>query len=117
MDIRVQSVKFDADDKLLAFVNKKVEKLSKFFDGFLKADVTLSLLPDNLNKEVKIRLQVPGDDIYVTRNAKSFEDAVDGLHRCFKRAAGKDEGKEIRQVKVNMFAEVAHAMMRFRRSS
>lgn len=76
MDIRVQSVKFDADEKLLAFVDKKVDKLSKFFDGFLKADVTLSILPDNLNKEVKIRLQVPGNDIYVTRNAKSFEDAV-----------------------------------------
>jgi putative sigma-54 modulation protein len=76
MDIRVQSVKFDADEKLLAFVNKKVDKLSKFFDGFLKADVTLLLLPDDLNKEVKIRLQVPGDDIYVTRKAKSFEDAV-----------------------------------------
>ena len=76
MDIRVQSVKFDADEKLLAFVNNKIDKLSKFFDGFLKADVTLSLLPDELNKEVKIRLQVPGDDIYVTRKAKSFEDAV-----------------------------------------
>ena len=57
-------------------MEKKVVKLEKFFDGFLKAEVTLSLLPDNLNKEVKIRLQVPGDDIYVSRNAKSFEDAT-----------------------------------------
>lgn len=76
MDIRIQSVKFDADAKLLAFVEKKVEKLEKFFDGFLNAEVTLSLLPDNLNKEVKVRLQVPGDDIYVSRNAKTFEDAT-----------------------------------------
>lgn len=76
MEIRIQSVKFDADEKLLAFVNKKVEKLEKFFDGFLQAEVTLSLLPDNLNKEVKMRLQVPGEDIYVSRNAKTFEDAV-----------------------------------------
>lgn len=76
MDIRIQSVKFDADAKLLAFVEKKVVKLEKFFDGFLHAEVTLSLLPDNLNKEVKVRLQVPGDDIYVSRNAKSFEDAT-----------------------------------------
>ena len=76
MDIRIQSVKFDADAKLLAFVEKKVVKLEKFFDGFLNAEVTLSLLPDNLNKEVKIRLQVPGDDIYVSRNSKTFEDAT-----------------------------------------
>ena len=76
MEIRIQSVKFDADEKLLAFVNKKVEKLAKFFDGFMEADVTLSLLPDQLNKECKIKLHVPGDDIHVSRNAKSFEDAV-----------------------------------------
>ncbi len=76
MDIRIQSVKFDADAKLLAFVEKKVVKLEKFFDGFLNAEVTLSLLPDNLNKEVKVRLQVPGEDIYVSRNAKTFEDAT-----------------------------------------
>ena len=76
MEIRIQSVKFDADEKLLAFVEKKVEKLEKFFDGFMEADVTLSLLPDQLNKECKVKLQVPTDDIIVTRNAKSFEDAV-----------------------------------------
>ena len=76
MEIRIQSVKFDADEKLLAFVEKKVEKLEKFFDGFMEADVVLSLLPDQLNKECKIKLQVPTDDIIVTRNAKSFEDAV-----------------------------------------
>ena len=76
MDIRIQSVKFDADAKLLAFVEKKVVKLEKFFDGFLNAEVTLSLLPDNLNKEVKVRLQVPGEDSYVSRNAKTFEDAT-----------------------------------------
>ncbi len=76
MEIRIQSVKFDADEKLLAFVEKKVEKLEKFFDGFMEADVTLSLLPDQLNKECKVKLQVPGDDIIVARNAKSFEDAV-----------------------------------------
>ncbi len=76
MEIRVQSVKFNADEKLLAFIDKKVEKLGKFFDGFMEADVTLSLLPDNLNKEVKIKLQVPGDNLFITRNAKTFEDAV-----------------------------------------
>ena len=76
MEIRIQSVKFDADEKLLMFVNKKVGKLEKFFDGFLQAEVTLSLLPDNLNKECKIRLEVPGNDLFVSRNAKTFEDAV-----------------------------------------
>ena len=32
MDIRVQSVKFDADVKLLEFIDKKVGKLDKFYE-------------------------------------------------------------------------------------
>ncbi|MCI1779694.1 MAG: HPF/RaiA family ribosome-associated protein [Bacteroidales bacterium] len=76
MEIRIQSVKFDAGQKLLDFVNKKVEKIEKFHDGIIKAEVTLSLLPDNANKEAKIRVFIPGNDVFVTRNAKTFEDAV-----------------------------------------
>lgn len=76
MDIRVQSVKFDADVKLLEFVDKKVGKLEKFYDGVISAEVTLSLLPDNANKEVKIRIAMPGKDLFIQRNADSFEDAI-----------------------------------------
>ena len=41
MDIRVQSVKFDADVKLLDFIDKKVGKLDKFYDEIIKTEVTL----------------------------------------------------------------------------
>ncbi len=76
MDIRIQSVKFDADQKLLDFIDKKVSKLSKFYDEVVSCEVTLSLLPDNDNKDVKIRVFIPGKDLFVERNASSFEDAV-----------------------------------------
>lgn len=77
MDIRVQSVKFDADSKLLDFVDKKVGKLAKFYDEIIKIEVTLALLPDAAsNKEVKIRVYIPGKDLYIDRNASTFEDAV-----------------------------------------
>ena len=52
MEIRVQSIKFNADQKLLDFVEKKVSKLPKFYDGI--TDV----------------------DLIIERNAKTFEDAV-----------------------------------------
>ena len=35
MKINVQSIKFDADQKLLDFIDKKVGKLEKFFDNII----------------------------------------------------------------------------------
>ena len=76
MDIRVQSVKFDADVKLLDFIDKKVGKLDKFYDEIIKTELTLSLLPDNANKDVKIRIAMPGKELFIQKNASTFEDAI-----------------------------------------
>lgn len=76
MDIRVQSVKFDADVKLLEFIDKKVGKLEKFYEEIISAEVTLTLLPDNANKGVKIRVKMPGKELYIDKNASTFEDAI-----------------------------------------
>ena len=76
MNIRIQSVKFDADSKLLEFVEKKVGKIEKFHDNIIDAEVTLALLPDQLNKEVKVKIHLPGEELIVKRNSKTFEDAV-----------------------------------------
>jgi len=76
MEIRVQSLKFDADQKLLAYVDKKVSKLAKFFDGVDVTDVTLSLLQEPDNKSVKIQTHIPGEELIIERNAKTFEEAV-----------------------------------------
>lgn len=76
MEIRVQSIKFDADKKLLDFVEKKVSKLSKFYDAIIGAEVSLSLLPEHENKNAKVHVRIPGNDIIVERNARTFEDAV-----------------------------------------
>lgn len=76
MEIRVQSIKFNADQKLLDFIDKKVSKLSKFFEDVIRAEVVLSLLPEVDNKCVKIQMMIPGNDLVVERNASTFEDAV-----------------------------------------
>ena len=77
MAINIKSLKFNADEKLLAYVNKKVEKLEKFFDNMGDIDVTLSLLPDTPeNKAVQVKTHLPGEDLIIERNAKTFEDAI-----------------------------------------
>jgi len=77
MEIKLKTLKFDADQKLVDFVEKKVSKLDKFFKGGAeKADVTLSLLQEPDNKQAKIQIHVPGEDLIIERNSHSFEQAI-----------------------------------------
>ena len=74
--INVKSLKFNADQKLLDYVEKKVGKLEKFFDNLGDIDVTLSLSPEPDNKNVRLQTRFPGEDLVIERNAKTFEEAV-----------------------------------------
>ena len=74
--INVKSLKFDADQKLLDYVEKKVGKVEKFFDNLGDIDVTLSLSPEPENKVVRLQTRFPGEDLVIERNAKTFEEAV-----------------------------------------
>lgn len=74
--VRIQSIRFDADRKLLDFVEKKLSKLPKFYDSIIGIDVKLSLLQEPENKNVRVNVQIPGNDVVVERNASTFEDAV-----------------------------------------
>ena len=76
MEIKIKSLKFDADEKLVAYVEKKVGRLAKFHDGAAVAEVTLSLLPDHDNKNVKLQIHTPGEEMIIERNAERFEEAV-----------------------------------------
>ena len=76
MDIRIQSLKFDADSKLIGFIEKKLAKLPKFYEEIQSVEVTLSLLPDFENKNVLMKVISPGNDLVVERHAQTFEDDV-----------------------------------------
>ena len=93
MDIRVQSLKFDADQKLLDFVEKKFSRIEKFYDGITGVEVALSLLPDHQNKNVKVQVSIPGNTIVVEKNAKTFEDAVVDCADILKEKLVKEKEK------------------------
>ena len=44
MEIKIQAVNFDAQEKLQEFVNKQVEKLSKSYDDIKKVEVQLKVV-------------------------------------------------------------------------
>lgn len=76
MDIRIQSLKFDADQKLIDFIEKKLTKLPRYYDEIQRVEVVLSILPDHENKNVKIKVDMPGNDLVVERHSTKFEDAL-----------------------------------------
>ena len=76
MDIRVESVKFDADRKLLDFIDEKVGKLERFFDAIIGVEVTLSLVPGHDNKIASILVMVPGNDLIAEKTCPTFEEAI-----------------------------------------
>ena len=77
MKINLQTLHFKASDNLTAFVEEKVNKLARFDDSIISAEVTLTEDGNSVdNKLCEIRLVVPGNDDFVKRNAVSFEEAI-----------------------------------------
>ena len=87
MDIKIQSVKFDAGKQLLEFVEKKMSRLERFADRPTGVDVILRLDKDsaNGNKLAAATLHVPGGDIMTEQRARTFEEAVDLALDALKR--------------------------------
>jgi putative sigma-54 modulation protein len=79
MKVKVQSVHFDADKKLLDFIDEKVNKLATYNSTILDAEVILRLENSSTtdNKVAEIKLLVPGPDLFAKRQCKTFEEATD----------------------------------------
>lgn len=91
MNVQIQAVKFDADRKLIEFVEAKLAKLDRFVEHTTGADVILKIDKDNEkgNKVAVIRLEVPGDDLVAESRGKSFEEAVDDAIDALKKQIEK----------------------------
>jgi putative sigma-54 modulation protein len=78
MKLQVHSIHFDADRKLIDFVQRKIDKLETFYDRLVDGEVFLRLNNEGIeNKTVEIKLKVPGDQLFATEKARSFEAATD----------------------------------------
>ncbi|HEU4716440.1 MAG TPA: ribosome-associated translation inhibitor RaiA [Bacteroidia bacterium] len=98
MEIQIQSIHFTADHKLLSFIEDKVGKLSHFYDGIISSEIFLRLdkSDSTTNKVAEIKINVPGNDLYVKRQCKTFEEAIDtgvtALSRQVKKYKDKLKG-------------------------
>ena len=79
MEIKIQSIHFDATEKLEAFIEKKVAKLEKTFEDIQKVEVQLKVVKPAtaMNKETSLTVNVPGNTLFVNKTCDTFEEGVD----------------------------------------
>ncbi|MFY8188130.1 MAG: ribosome hibernation-promoting factor, HPF/YfiA family [Flavobacterium sp.] len=95
MNVNVQAVNFNVDIKLVNFINEKMSKLEKYYDKVVNADVFLKVenTSEKENKIVEIKIHVPGDDLIVKKQCKTFEEAVDSATESLERLLLKRKEK------------------------
>ncbi len=89
MKINIQSVNFDATEKLNEHINKKTKKIEKVFDDIMSIDFYLKVVkPETAqNKQIEIKAVAPGVDFFASKTCDTFEEAIDlGLEAIEKQA-------------------------------
>ncbi len=96
MEIRIQSIHFDASEQLQAFIQKKVSKLEKFYDDIKKVEVSLKVVkPESAeNKEAGVKVLVPSGEFYANKICDSFEQAVDESVEALEKQLVKHKEKQ-----------------------
>ncbi|HER39841.1 MAG TPA: ribosome-associated translation inhibitor RaiA [Salinimicrobium catena] len=100
MKMNVQSVNFTADQKLVNFIQKKLDKLENHFDNVIYADVYLKVqnTSEKENKIAEILLSIPGDEIICKKKGRRFEVGVDECVSSLERQLQKRKKKFNAQV-------------------
>jgi putative sigma-54 modulation protein len=95
MQIQVQSIHFDADVKLISFIEEKLSKLTTFHDRIISSQVFLRLDKSdvNENKIAEIKLSVPGKELFASKQCKTFEEATDTAVEALRRQIDKHKEK------------------------
>jgi putative sigma-54 modulation protein len=94
MKLQVHSIHFTADQKLIGFIEQKVNKLETFYDRLVSGEVFLRLNNEGIeNKTVEIKLKVPGSELFAKEHAKSFEAAADLATEALKSQLNKFKTK------------------------
>lgn len=95
MKVNTQSVNFEADQKLITFIQKRMDKLDQYYDKIIKSDVFLKVknTKDKENKIVEVKISVPGDSLVAKKACKTFEEGADSVVSSLERQLKKRKEK------------------------
>lgn len=96
MELQIKAIHFEIADQLVAFVNKKIEKLNRRYEDIIDAEVTFTLVkPETAcNKEAAVLLNVPGENLFASKTADTFEEALDLSLEAIEKQLEKRKGKK-----------------------
>lgn len=91
MQVKIQSVHFNADNKLEMFIEDKLSKLTNHYDQIIGSDVILKLEKSATkeNKIAEIKLKIPGNDLFAKKQSTTFEEATDLAVDALRRQISK----------------------------
>ncbi|TDQ23943.1 ribosome hibernation-promoting factor, HPF/YfiA family [Tenacibaculum caenipelagi] len=95
MKVFTQSVNFSADKKLINFIEKKVGGLEKFHDKIVDAEVFLKVqnTSEKENKITEVKINIPGNELIVKKQCKTFEEGLSTCAESLKRQLRKSKEK------------------------
>lgn len=95
MQVNIQAVNFNAELKLLNFIESRLDKLELFYDRIVRTEVHLKVenTSGKENKIVEIKLHIPKDMFVVKKQCKSFEEAIDSACSSLERKLVKKKKK------------------------
>ncbi len=80
MNLKIHSIHFNTDSKLEEFIAEKFQKVERFGNRIIDAQVILKLDHNKgsvRDKIAEIRLQLPGKTLYAEERSKAFEESVE----------------------------------------
>lgn len=95
MNVKIQSIHFDADAKLVEFIEERLGKLEQYFDNIISSEVYLKVdkAERKDNKIVEIKVAIPGKDLFASKQYSSFEEATDEAVDALRRQVIKAKEK------------------------
>ncbi|MFV0471141.1 MAG: ribosome hibernation-promoting factor, HPF/YfiA family [Paludibacteraceae bacterium] len=99
MKLRIQSINFDATEKLEQYISKKALKLEKFFDEIIKIEIYLKVVkPETAdNKEAEIKVSIPNVEFFASKTCDTFEEAVDVSLDAIEKQIRKHKEKQAKK--------------------
>lgn len=95
MDFKVNSVNFSVDEKLVEFIREKVKKLELIYDNIIASEVYLKVDKSESkdNKVAEVKILLPGNELFASKQCKSFEEATDLAVQALKKQVSRHKEK------------------------
>ena len=97
METKIKAIHFDISEQLVAFTNKKIEKLARRYDviGDIAVNYTLVKPETANNKEAGVEVNVPNaGKLYASKTADTFEEALDLALEALERQLEKAKNQK-----------------------